>query len=331
MEKYRVSVIVAIYNSEPFLEKCISSIIEQSYKNLEIILVNDGSPDNSGKICDDFAKNDNRIKVIHKKNGGACEARNYGLSASTGDYIVIVDGDDWLAKDYVEYFMNIIEKTGAEMAMSDNIFTTRNQVQVKEDTIEVLSAEKATIQIIYPRIPIGPWNKIYSSKLLKENNITFCVPWSGEGLHFSVTAAQHCSKVGVGHRKVYNYRLNNLGSGLTNYNINMGINALENIKLIGQQLIIKTIAVENAVNWHIWKNYNFLLKLIIATDSVNQNKEMYLDCKKNIKKRMFSTMIKSDLTVKEKIKIFIISLFPVLYAKRRIFKEKTELQKDNMK
>lgn len=331
MEEKKVSIIVALYKSEPFMEKCVQSIIDQTYKNLEIILVDDGSPDNCPQMCDEYAKKDSRIKVIHKQNGGACEARNFGINASTGDYIVIVDGDDWLSLDYVEYFMNIIKETKAEMAMSDHIFTTRDQVQVENDKIEVWSAEKATANIIYPFIPIGPWNKIYSSRLLKENNITFCVPWSGEGLHFSVTAAQYCDKVGIGHRKVYNYRLNNAGSGLTNYKIEMGTNALSNIKLIGEQLRIRTPLTESAVNWHIWKNYNFVLKLIIATNSIEKNKEMYNDCIKNIRKRMFNVALKSRMNIKQKIKIILISVFPRTYAKNKIKQEREGLKKDKLK
>lgn len=330
MEKIKVSVIVALYKSEPFIHKCVQSIIDQTYKNLEIILVNDGSPDNCGKISDEYAKSDKRIKVIHKKNGGACEARNFGLKEATGEYIMIVDGDDWLSLDCVEYLMKIVKETNCEMAMTDNIFTTRDQVQVTTDKIEVWTNEFAVSQIIYPRIPIGPWNKIYSSKLLKENNITFCVPWSGEGLHFSVTAAQYSNNVGVGHRKIYNYRLNNAESGLTNYNIQMGINALSNIKLIGDELIVNTIKVRNAVNWHIWKNYNFLLKLIIATNNEDKEKELYRDCIKNIRKLMIKVVIKSELTFKEKVKIFIKSLIPVTCAKRTIRKEKEGLKNDKM-
>ncbi len=144
MEK--VSAIVAIYKSEKFLPKLIDSIINQTWQNLEILLVDDGSPDNSGAICDDYASRDDRIRVIHKKNGGACEARNVGLAEATGEYILIIDGDDWLELDYVAYLMNLIHQTGAEMAMTDKIFTTRDREQTKKMLLKyghrkMLSAE----------------------------------------------------------------------------------------------------------------------------------------------------------------------------------------------
>ena len=157
----KVSIVVAVYKSEPFLPKLLDSICNQTYKNLEVILVDDGSPDNSGRICDDYVLKDNRFTVIHKENGGACEARNYGINAATGEYITIIDGDDWLEPDYIEYLLKIALDNQADMSMTDRIFTTRDFVQTQNDNIEVWSSEKAAAYILYPRIPIGPWNKLY--------------------------------------------------------------------------------------------------------------------------------------------------------------------------
>lgn len=328
MEK--VTIIVAIYKSEKFLPKLINSIIDQTYQNLEIILVDDGSPDNSGAICDEFAAKDSRIKVIHKKNGGTCEARNVGMEIATGEYMSIIDGDDWLEPDYVEYLMKLIHETRSDMAMTDRIFTTRDRVQTEHDFVEVLTAEEATASIIYPRIPIGPWNKIYKTDIVKENNISFSVPWSGEGLWFTSRVAQFANHVGLGHRKIYNYRLNNSNSGLTHYNLQMGINASENIVYIGEQLRIRTPKTVNAVNWHIWKNYGYQLFLIIATDSVDENKERYKDCIREIRTRLPKVLIYSELGLKSKIKMLIQGLFPVWWAKRSLKKEQAERALDTM-
>lgn len=97
-----ISVIVPIYNVEKYIHKCVDSIINQTYKNLEIILVDDGSPDNCGKICDEYAEKDSRIKVIHKENGGVAEARNTGLDNAKGEWIAFIDSDDWIDNDYYE-------------------------------------------------------------------------------------------------------------------------------------------------------------------------------------------------------------------------------------
>jgi glycosyltransferase involved in cell wall biosynthesis len=327
-EGIKVSLIVAIYKSENFLDKLIISIINQTHHNLEIILVDDGSPDGSGKICDNYAEEDNRIIVLHKPNGGTCEARNRGMEMATGEYLMIIDGDDWLALDCVEYLLNVAIQTGSDMALSDKLFTTRDQVQTTNDFIELWSAEEAAAKIIYPHMRIGPWNKIYKTTMLRESNITFSVPWSGEGLYFTAMAAQHSNHVGVGHKKVYNYRLNNVESGLTKHNVVIGINALNNIKYIGETLVIRTPKLVNAVNWHIWKNYNFLLKLIVATNSKNKYSNEYKECLKKSRTMLPSVLVKSEVSFKEKLRMIYMGAFPVFYAKRSIRNLNRGLEKD---
>ncbi|WP_294376816.1 glycosyltransferase family 2 protein [uncultured Clostridium sp.] len=328
MEK--VSAIVAIYKSEKFLPKLLDSIIEQTWENLEILLIDDGSPDNSGTICDEYALQDKRIRVIHKKNGGACEARNVGLNEATGDYILVIDGDDWLERDYVEYLMNLIHKTGAEMAMTDNIFTTRDRKQIDSDKIEIWTSEEAFCNIIYPKIPIGPWNKIYKTSLLRDNHIDFNRPWSGEGLYFSSMAAQYSNCVGIGHRKIYNYRLNNANSGLTDYNIVMGTNALMNIKYIKDHRKINSKRTEYACNWHIWKNYGYTLFLIIATNSVSENNALYKECIHNIHTMLTDVLFHSELGLKTKIKMLVQGVAPVWWAKRDFIKQQIAFKADTM-
>ena len=116
-----VSIIVPIYNVDKYLTKCVRSIIDQSYKNLEIILVDDGAKDNSSQICDDFAKIDNRVKVIHKENAGLVAARKTGLISSTGDYILHIDGDDWVLPNYVEKMMDVVKKYNVDIVCCGSI------------------------------------------------------------------------------------------------------------------------------------------------------------------------------------------------------------------
>ena len=108
IEKEKISVIIPVYNVEKYLKRCLDSVINQTYKNLEIILVDDGSTDNSGKICDEYAEKDKRIIVIHKENGGLSDARNKGLDICTGDYIGFIDSDDWVTKNYFEILLEKI-------------------------------------------------------------------------------------------------------------------------------------------------------------------------------------------------------------------------------
>ena len=114
-----ISVIVPVYKAEKFLDRCVSSILNQTYKNLELILVDDGSPDKSPEMCDGFAKKDSRVKVIHKKNGGVSTARNAGLDVAAGDYIAFVDSDDWIEPDMYQKMMVAAESYDCDVVMCD--------------------------------------------------------------------------------------------------------------------------------------------------------------------------------------------------------------------
>ena len=113
----KISVIIPVYNVEEYLDKCVTSVLNQTYKNLEIILVDDGSPDNCPKMCDEWAKKDKRIKVVHKKNGGLSDARNSGIEVCTGEYIGFVDSDDYIDKQMYKELLKRIESTNSDMVM----------------------------------------------------------------------------------------------------------------------------------------------------------------------------------------------------------------------
>lgn len=113
----KISVIIPVYKAELYIEACVSSILAQTYSDFELILVDDGSPDRSGLICDELAKTDPRIQVIHKENGGAATARNAGLDSATGDYIAFVDGDDLIHPQYLEYLLHLLQAHNADVAM----------------------------------------------------------------------------------------------------------------------------------------------------------------------------------------------------------------------
>lgn len=115
-----ISVIIPVYNVEEYLEKCVNSILDQTYRNLEVILVNDGSKDSSGSICDALARKDPRIRVIHKENGGLSSARNVGMEAATGEYITFVDSDDWIEEDGYKHLMDLMEKYGVNLVCGGN-------------------------------------------------------------------------------------------------------------------------------------------------------------------------------------------------------------------
>src|SRR4051794_4889210 len=112
----KISIVVPVYKVEKYIKRCVDSILAQTYQDFELILVDDGSPDNCGKICDSLAKQDKRIKVIHKENGGLSTARNAGIDVAVGEYIGFVDSDDWVTKDMFEYLLNLIEDNECDIS-----------------------------------------------------------------------------------------------------------------------------------------------------------------------------------------------------------------------
>jgi glycosyltransferase involved in cell wall biosynthesis len=165
-----ISVIVPVYNVEKYLPECIESIKDQTYKNIEVLLIDDGSTDSSGQICDEAAKKDNRIKVIHKENQGISHTRNTGLSKCTGDYLTFIDSDDYVTNDYVEYLFNQIEKTGADLSIAAHLINcSSGNTEYKgigEDYEFLLNSKQVLEYILLDqKIDISVWGKIYRKKL----------------------------------------------------------------------------------------------------------------------------------------------------------------------
>lgn len=177
MKNPLVSVIVPIYNVEKYIKKCVESIINQTYKNLEIILVDDGSPDNCPQICDEFALKDSRIKVIHKKNGGLSDARNTGLDIMSGEWVVFVDSDDFVSKYYVENLYFLTQKYNADIAITSykSFFDTNLEFSSKKITNEKIflhSSKEAIKNMLYNKYYfVSAWRIIYKSTLF--SNIRF--------------------------------------------------------------------------------------------------------------------------------------------------------------
>lgn len=207
MEKL-VSVIVPIYKVEKYLEKCLDSIIKQTYKNTEIILVDDGSPDKCGEICDTYINKDNRIKVFHKKNGGLSDARNYGLKKSIGEYILFVDSDDSIEPKMIETLVNTLEKNKSDISMCGFKIiqndTSKHNQWFDQDT--VLSKEEALKLLLENRIITShAWNKLYKRNIIEK----FPFP---EGKLYEDVRIMHkvfmsCNSIAITKEYLYNYFL----------------------------------------------------------------------------------------------------------------------------
>lgn len=312
-----VTIVVVVYNIAPFVSRCINSIIHQNYNNLNILLVDDGSTDGSAEIVDQYAETDARIVAIHQKNAGPSVARNAGIDHAVGEFIVFVDGDDYLSPDYVDYMLDIERKTHADIVASRNCFFTGDSKQIEEDHIVSVSSEDATAEFFYPRIRLGAWNKMYRATFLKNNHLRFVTEMrAGEGLQFITHAASLANCVGMGERKVYHYRTNNSDSATTKPDVKrQGVGAIETVNYIAQHLSMcsSSSKVQRALEWHRWNTYGYCLRNIIAAGQQRQYRELYREC---IRKRRegLPVVLKADVSLKGKIMAFAIAASPVLFA-----------------
>ncbi len=227
-EDTSVSVIVAIFNVEKYLERCLESIAQQSYKNIEVILVDDGSTDSSPKICDEWEKKDNRFRVIHKINGGLADARNAGLKASNGNYVCFVDGDDYIERSLVKSTLKKASGCDADVVVFSNYEVNSNG----EKTAHYFSSTrksfsgKDVMNVLFNKcigtlptsktdydIGFSPWGRLCKRKVLIDNNIYFKSERKliYEDLMFLLDLTPVLKKVEILNEPLYDY-CNNAGS-----------------------------------------------------------------------------------------------------------------------
>lgn len=194
-----ISVIIPVYKVESYLDRCLKSIVDQSYSNLEIILVNDGSPDHCPAMCDEWAKKDSRIKVIHKENGGLSDARNAGLKAATGGYFAFVDSDDWLAPDMIKNLLNAIQEDKSDIAACTVKMVWENDSHSELLTVSTncvlnrLDAQKALLEETLLKHPV--WYKLYKRKTTE--GILFEVGKQHEDVFWSYQVIGRADKVSI--------------------------------------------------------------------------------------------------------------------------------------
>ena len=165
-----ISVVIPVYNVEKYLSKCLESIINQTYKNIEIICVNDGSEDNCSKILSEYKKRDNRIKIINKENGGLSSARNAGIDISTGKYITFIDSDDYIDEDCIEFLYKEIIENNADLSVCSHKVLYENGGVIDKATHNkyIYNSEQALKKMLYDQdYDISAWAKLYNKKLFK--------------------------------------------------------------------------------------------------------------------------------------------------------------------
>lgn len=223
MDMNKISVILPVYKVEQYIDRCMETVLNQTYSNLEIILVDDGTPDNCGKICDQYAQKDSRVKVIHKENGGAPAARNDALKICTGEWIAYVDPDDWIELNEFEEVMKVINKDNPDIV----IFNTYINIGDKQKLMQAfpedftsdnkdfifqlqLSALNKNFNPYLHEWSQGyPWDKVFRASMLKENNVLWPTNVkANDDVIYDINAFQFAKKISYINKTFYHYRMN---------------------------------------------------------------------------------------------------------------------------
>ncbi len=238
-----ISIIVPIYKVEKYLEECIQSMISQTYKNLEIILVDDGSPDNCGKICDEYARQDSRIKVIHKENAGVARARNSGLDIARGDFISFIDSDDYVAEDAYEKLFKVMLASHADCVVGGcvKIYEDENGNIVKRDQVVVSpdqekdyvvkSAEEAMQDVLLRGS--AAWNRLYKKEIFE--TLRFPVDRVNDDEVTALHAYALCKQIVFTRIPTYFYRLRANSITTSNFslrNVDVFYNSRDNLEFV---------------------------------------------------------------------------------------------------
>lgn len=228
MSKPTISIIVPVYKAEKYLSKCIESILNQTYKDFELILIDDGSPDNSGQICDEFANKDNRIVVIHQENKGVSAARNAGIKISKGVWLTFIDADDYIETNHLLIFYeNAIINEDCEMIeISHRLLTLQSKAS------NDISIKKSNLKDAIDFLTSQVWNYFFRNSIIKENNISFALNLKyAEDIVFICEYLSMINYVLLIDSQTYIYNNNNV-SATTNISVESNDNHLRSAELL---------------------------------------------------------------------------------------------------
>lgn len=214
----KVSITVPVYNVERQLPRCIESLINQTLGDIEIILVNDGSPDRSGEICDYYANKDDRIKVIHKSNGGLASARRAGLEIITGEYYTVCDSDDWVEPDMYEELYNRAVQDDADIILSNHFINYPDGLQKTSPIYRYVSQEDYILDIMYNKASANTWNKLFKCATIRKHAIDYAEGIDlGEDALFLYKLLLHPLKISTVNKPFYHYQRDMNSNSYTNH------------------------------------------------------------------------------------------------------------------
>ena len=320
----KISVIVPVYNVEQYLERCVASIINQTYKNLEIILVNDGSTDNSGQLCDELAKKDDRIRVIHKKNGGVSETRNLGSRESNGKYITFIDSDDVVSVNMIEELYTNLLGNGADISIGNVIHNYNiNNVVFDDSNNDILSwnNEEALKEFLKAKITsFYPVAKLFKKNIILDLEFNVDFKLAEDAMFITEILLEKDVKVVYSFKDVYAY-CHRGESATTSINSNTVFDTIKVYDIILPKIEKKYPDLKRYVELRKnWANFEVFDKLILSRDPLFDKERKYLK-NKIISSR--SEILKENLfTLNRKISLLALSLSEYVYKKLLLVRKK---------
>ncbi len=296
-----ISVIVPVYKAEAYLDFCVASILNQTYKNLEIILVDDGSPDGCPKKCDEWAKRDSRVFVIHKENAGSAAARNTALDAANGELIAFVDSDDYISSDMYEYLFSLL-KDGADIAECGFVNVTGNNADFGGDEAsKVFSSLEAMKEHILDRLFRQlVWNKLYKKEVL--NGVRFPVGKKIDDEFFTYRAIGNAKKLVCSPKACYAYRQHSQ-SLMHSMGATVRLQAVEAKEERHKYILEHFPSLSSASLKNLWFTCIYQGQLALSSMSKDEKKKAF-DYLSSVLSR-YPIKEKNDFSVKEKLWLFL--------------------------
>lgn len=314
-----ISVIIPVYNVEKYLNACLESVTGQTYKNLEIILVDDGSKDNSYEICREWEKRDSRIACVHQENHGLGAARNAGKAMAHGEYIAFVDSDDTIQADMYEYLLKILLENQADMSVCQMQRSDEKEKRGLSETVICVTQEEGIQRLIFrDEINASCCGKLFPSDLLE--NMDFVVGRIYEDMEYAYHVMKKCHKIAIGNGVKYNYfmRDGSISHSFSMKRIDDLLFAQENI-----YLFLKDYYSENTEEiplqalYFFWLEMNWVFqmyrrKLKENPDQMNSIALAQKERRKSCKKKYFRLFVNKNVSITKKMVYFMVSFLPYL-------------------
>ena len=279
-----ISIIIPVYNVEKYIANCLESVINQTYNNIEIIIINDGSTDNSQSIINEYSKKDTRIKKFIKENGGLSDARNYGLDKANGTYVTFIDSDDSITTDYVEYLYNLIKMNDAEMSIASiKVVANKKELDYGQNYKNKILSQKETLRrmVTEEGFTVGAWAKLYKKNLF--DNIRYPKGDIFEEIATTYKLVLLCDDIPYGNKAIYNYYKRN-GSIINSEYNSKKLLRIKYSHVMGDAILNKYNDLYIPVESYILDSYFYVYRLMLDTKLNKEDQKIKKKIKIYLKK-----------------------------------------------